>query len=259
MNILVTNDDGVDNPGIWALVGAVKQLGTVTVVAPASNQSGRGAALSFRKSVAVNEIESRMQGVRCYAVEGTPGDATVIGIKHVFDDQVDAVVSGINPGNNTSRNLLISGTLGAAITACSNGVKAAAFSVAWYEDVNDPLIGRLVTGITKELISEETPQATLFNVNFPSIDLGAVHGAEEASPAPSLFQMKLEQQADGGYEILSRLAVGWDGSAPVPGTDIEVLGRGHVALTAVNGDNLSQVPGDPSVQRMIAAANRLIG
>ncbi len=259
MNILVTNDDGVDNPGIWALVRAVKHLGNVTVVAPASDQSGRGAALSFRKSVAVNEIESRMQGVRCYAVEGTPGDATVIGIKHVLDDQVDAVVSGINPGNNTSRNFLISGTFGAAIIACSNGIKAAAFSSNWLDDVDDPLIGKITAAVTKELISEDTPGATLFNINFPSIDDRMFLGAEESSPAPSLLQMKTVQQDDGGYEIISRLAVSWNGSELVPGTDLEVLSRGRVALTAVNGDNLSHIPGDPSLQRMIAAANRVIG
>ncbi|MCH8229946.1 MAG: 5'/3'-nucleotidase SurE [Chloroflexi bacterium] len=259
MNILVTNDDGVDNPGIWALVRAAKGLANVTVVAPASNQSGRGAGLSFRKSVAVHEIESRVQGVPCYAVEGTPGDAAAIGINHVLSNQVDAVVSGINPGNNTSRNLLISGTFGAAIIASSNGVKAAAFSTEFLEDVDDLLIGQITTGITKELISEETPQATLFNVNFPSMSNGSFGGAEEASPTPSLLQMKIEPNNDGGYEIMSRLAVSWDGSIAPPGTDIDVLRRGRVAITALNGNNLSHVPGDPAVRRMIAAANRAIG
>ena len=259
MNILVTNDDGVDSPGIWALVHAVKDLASVTVVAPAEDQSGTGAGLSFRKPVRVNEIESNVQGVPCYAVAGTPGDAAVIGIRHVLDDQVDAVVSGINPGNNTSRNLLISGTFGAAIIASSNGVKAAAFSTEFLEDVDDPLVGQITTEIARELVSEETPPAGLFNVNFPSIHHGIIGGAEEASPTPSLLQMKLEQREDGGFELMSRLAVSLDGSSAAPGTDIEVLMRGRVAITAVNGNNLSHVPGDPTVQRMIAAANRAIG
>ena len=259
MNILVTNDDGVENPGIWALVRAVKNLGSVTVVAPAVNQSGRGTGLSFRESIAVNEAESPVSGVPCFAVHGTPGDAAVIGIKHVLGDQVDAVVSGINPGNNTSRNLLISGTMGAAIVASSNGVKAAAFSCQFLENVDDPLIGRITSAITSELISEETPQATLLNVNFPPLDTGKIEGAEESSPTPSLLQMKLEPRLDGGYEIMSRLAVGFDGSTLPPGTDLDVLSRGHVAITTVLGDNLSFVPGDPSARRMIDAANRVIG
>ena len=259
MNILVTNDDGVDNAGIWALVRAVKDLGDVTVVAPARNQSGVGAGLSFRKSVTISEAESQVRGVACYAVEGTPGDSAVIGIKHVLSDHADAVIAGINPGNNTSRNFFISGTIGAAIIDCSNGVKAAAFSLQRLDEVDDPLIGQITNGIAREFISEETPQATLFNINFPSMSNGGFGGAEEASPAPSLLQMKLEQHEDDGYEIMSRLAISWDGSSAIAGTDVEVLSRGRVAITAVNGNSLSHVPGDPTVKRMIAAANRVIG
>jgi 5'-nucleotidase len=259
MNILVTNDDGVDNPGIWGLVRAIKDLANVTVVAPANNQSGRGAGLSFRNSIAFTETDSPVQGVPCYAVEGTPGDATVVGLKHVLNDQVDAVVSGINPGHNTSRNMFISGTMGAAIIASSNGVKAAAFSAELLEDVDDPLIGKITNAITKELVSEETPQATLFNVNFPSIHNGKINGAEESAPTPSLLQMKLERHENGGYEIFSRLAVGSDGSTAGQGTDIEVLMRGRVSITAVNGYDLKHIPNDPSLQRMIDAANLAIG
>ncbi len=266
MNILVTNDDGVGNPGIWALVRAVKQLGNVTVVAPASNQSGTGAALSFRKSIQVNEVESQVQGVPCYAVEGTPGDSAVIGIRQVLGNQVDAVVSGINPGNNTSGHYLISGTLGAATIACLNGVKSAAFSSALLEEVDDPLIGRITTAITRELISAETPPAALFNINFPTIRTGGITGAEECRPAPSLLDMKIEKHKDGGYEIMSRIAVSWDGSRLMPGTDLEVLDRGCVALTAVNvnGNMPNHTPNDQtlgrqSLGRMVAAASSAIG
>ena len=72
MNILVTNDDSIEDPGIWALVNAVKDLGHVKVIAPEKDQSGVGAAVSFRKSVKVNPAPSRVEGVECYAVGGTP-------------------------------------------------------------------------------------------------------------------------------------------------------------------------------------------
>ena len=71
--------------------------------------------------------------------------------------------------------------------------------------------------------------------------------------------MKLEPRLDGGYEIMSRLAVGSDSSTVARGTDLDVLLRGYVAITTVQGDNLSFVPGDPSAKRMIEAANRVIG
>ena len=143
--------------------------------------------------------------------------------------------------------------------ASSNGIKSAAFSCEFLDDVDDPLIRQITSAIASELISGETPQATLLNVNFPSLLFGKIGSAEESAPTPSLLQMKLEQRDNGGYEIMSRLAVGSDGSTVPPGTDIDVLMRGRISITAVNGNNLSHIPGDPSVQRMIAAANRLIG
>lgn len=262
MNILVTNDDGVDNPGIWALVRAVKDLGDVTVVAPATNQSGVGAGLSFRKSVHINDHESQVPGVECYAVEGTPGDCVIFGIRHVLRGDVDAVVSGINPGFNTSRNMFISGTFGASIIASANGVKTAAFSMDAEDDINDPLVCSLITEVTRELISADTPAASLYNINFPSIRSsgnGGIRGAEGCAPAPSELKTMLRANADGGYEVFSGLSIKMNGSEPEPGTDVEVLDRGMVALTSVRGYDLQNLPDDPSLQRMIAAVNRAIG
>jgi 5'-nucleotidase len=259
MKILVTNDDGVDNPGLWALVNAVNDLGDVTVVAPADNQSGVGAGLSFRHSVHINEHESRVPGVPTYAVEGTPGDCVAHGIINVLNGDVDVVVAGINPGFNTSRNLFISGTFGAAIIAAANGVKTCAFSMDPEDNIDDPLVGSLITAITSELISPETPRAGLFNVNFPSLWRNSIVGAEGCTPTPSEYKMKLIPHEDGGYEIFSGLKVKIDGLEVPQGTDVEALDRGRVALTALDGPTLNSLQDDPTLQRMIDAANRVIG
>ena len=259
MKILVTNDDGVDNPGIWALVRAVKALGDVTVVAPAINQSGSGTGLSYRKPVKIREYESQVPGVPCYAVEGTPADSAILGIKRVMNEDVDVVVSGINPGNNTSRNFFVSGTLGAAIIASTTGVKSAAFSVELIEDVDDPVVSKITTAVTRQLIDGDASRASLFNINFPSIQGASILGAEECGPAPSLLDWKHIENVDGSFEVLSRLAISWDGSELPEGTDVEVLSRGRVALTAMDGVNLVHIPDDPTLQRMIASANRAIG
>ena len=128
MNILVTNDDGFDNPGIWALAKAVRSLGEVTVVAPVNNQSGTGCSISFRKSVNVDQVSSKLEGVNCFAVSGTPADSVILGSKYILKEDVDVVVSGINPGFNTSRNMFISGTFGAAIIASALGVRAVSYT-----------------------------------------------------------------------------------------------------------------------------------
>ncbi len=259
MKILVTNDDGFDNPGIWALVNAVKDLGNVTVVAPAENQSGVGTAISFRRSVKINRAPSKFSGVECYAVSGTPADSVILGLEHVLVGEVDAVVSGINPGTNTSRNLFISGTMGAAITASAKGVKACAFSMDAEDDITSHAVGEVITAITRELIDSVTPRGGLFNVNFPTLDNGGIKGAESAAPAQSEFKSLLVAQSDGGYEIFSGLKVSIEKLPLTSGTDLEVLSRQRVAISALNDSTLAHQQNDPTLQRMIDAVNRVIG
>jgi 5'-nucleotidase len=259
MKILVTNDDGVDNPGIWALVNAVKDLGKVTVVGPAGNQSGVGTALSLRKSVHVASAPSLVSGVECFAVSGTPADSVILGVEHVLKGEVDAVVSGINPGFNTSRNLFISGTMGAAIQASGKGTKACAFSMDAVDDINDQNVRNVTTEIVRELIHKDTPRAALFNVNFPSLVYGGMQGVEGAVPAPSEFSSQVEVQGDGGFEIFSGLRVAIEQLELTDGTDLEVLNRRKVAISALDGPTLTHLPNDPTLRRMIDAANRVTG
>ena len=259
MKILVTNDDGVDNPGIWALVNAVKDLGEVTVVGPAGNQSGVGTALSLRKSVHVTSAPSQVPGVECFAVSGTPGDSVILGVEHVLDGEVDAVVSGINPGFNTSRNLFISGTMGAAIQAAGKGIKSCAFSMDAVDDISDQNIRNVITEVVRELVHNDTPLAALFNVNFPSLAYGGMQGAEGAVPAPSEFKSLVEAQDDGGFELFSGLQVQIEQLALTPGTDLEVLNRHKVAISALDGPTLTHKPDDTTLRRMIDATNRVIG
>jgi 5'-nucleotidase len=259
MKILVTNDDGFDNPGVWALARAVKNLGEVTVVAPADNQSGVGTALTLRKSVKIVEAPSRVDGVKCYSVSGTPADSVVMGIEHVLLGEVDAVVSGINPGFNTSRNVFISGTMGAAIQAAAKGVKACAFSMDAADDIDDPLVGSVVGSIVSELLDPETQRGGLFNINIPTFGNEAIQGAEGGAPTPSELRSLLEAQSDGGYEIFSGLQVNIERMPLIPGTDIEILSRGRISISSLDGYALNHQPLDPTLQRMIDAANRVIG
>ncbi len=259
MNILVTNDDGFDNPGIWALVRAVKDLGDATVVAPANNQSGVGTALSLRRSVHINSAPSKVDGVSCYAVGGTPADSVIIGIEHVLLGEVDLVVSGVNPGFNTSRNVFISGTMGAAIQAAGKGVTASAFSMGLGGDLEDPMASKMITTVTTELLSEETPTGSLFNVNFPDTAGSEYLGAEGAFPQPTEFMSKLEAHSDGGYEIFSGLRINILGDTPTPGSDIEVLSRNKVAISALDGMTMVHQPQNPTLGRILASVNGVVG
>ena len=132
VNILLTNDDGVSAPGLWAAVSALSSAGSVTVVAPASNCSGYGAALppSGCFSFAPYRLPVGCTGdVKAYGLVGTPAACAQVGLSGVLGGgPFDLVVSGVNLGANMGRDLFYSGTVGAALTAHLMGIPAIAIS-----------------------------------------------------------------------------------------------------------------------------------
>lgn len=134
MNVLVTNDDGVDSPGLHALARALVDDGhDVIVVAPDREMSGSGAALGqvhLDGGIDARRVDlPRLDGVRAYAVAGPPGLCVLAARLGGFGRPPDVVVSGINPGCNTGRAVLHSGTVGAALTAANFGCRALAVSI----------------------------------------------------------------------------------------------------------------------------------
>jgi len=127
------------------------------------------------------------------------------------------------------------------------------------DDINDQGVGNVITALVKELIDPETPRASLFNVNFPPLSSGEIQGAEGAIPAPSEFKNLIEPKSGGGFEIYSGLKAMIDRMELTPGTDLEVLHRNQVAISALDGPTLTHQPNDSTLHRMIDAANRVIG
>lgn len=129
MKILITNDDGVNSSGILAARKAVENLGETIIVAPATQQSGIGHALTLFEPIRVSEVTLR-DGSEAYAVSGTPTDAVIIGIFELMDEKPDLVISGINMGENIGKSeLTTSGTIGAAMEAAVHGVPSLAVSL----------------------------------------------------------------------------------------------------------------------------------
>ena len=124
MRILVSNDDGIDAPGIHALATALEALGEVWTVAPAAEQSAKSHALTMHHPLRVSE-----RGPRRLAVDGTPADAVYLGLHQVVPGPVDIVVSGINRGANVADDTWYSGTVGAAREGAMCGLPGVAVSL----------------------------------------------------------------------------------------------------------------------------------
>ncbi len=174
--IMVTNDDGVTSPGIAALADAASALGSVMIIAPDGEQSAAGMSLSFNRPLRVSKVHVGRRV--CYAVSGSPADSTMIGIHSILPRRPDAVVSGINMGENlTIQDIFASGTVAAALSAALLGIPAIAFSLEippnrtiphGKKDPHFAIPARIAAEILGEVIDGGMPRgAEMLNVNFP--------------------------------------------------------------------------------------------
>jgi len=131
IQILLTNDDGIASPGLWAAAKALSALGYVTVAAPREQHSGAGRSVPAWSDGAVKPTQLTIgdQEWTCYAMGGSPAQSVQMGIFHVLKHKPDLVVSGINYGENPGTDITLSGTVGAALEAASAGIPALAVSL----------------------------------------------------------------------------------------------------------------------------------
>lgn len=173
--ILVTNDDGIDAPGLHLLESLARQLSDdVWVVAPKQEQSGAGHSLTLRRPLRIEKRDERH-----FAVDGTPTDCVLLGIQQVLHNQApDLVLSGVNRGGNLSEDVTYSGTIAAAMEATLLGVPAIAFSqvVPNGGPVNWSVAERHLLPVARRLIAAGWPEGVLINVNFPDCPPEAVSG-----------------------------------------------------------------------------------
>jgi 5'-nucleotidase len=234
MRVLVTNDDGVEAPGLIALTEAVVAAGhDVLVVAPSGERSGSGAAigrLHRAGPIACTEIAwPSLPDVPVYAIDAPPAATVYAGALGAFGLRPDAVASGINPGLNYGHLVIHSGTVGAALTAQVLGIPAVAVSIAWSErphwttaaTVAVPALEWAATAV------EATP---VVNVNVPDLALAELLGVHETTLMP--FAEQWTAEAHPGELHLEYVGRSRD---PIPGSDVATVHEGSVAITLLAG------------------------
>lgn len=176
-HILITNDDGIQAPGLRALAGALKDIATITIVAPAHERSAAAQSLTLRQPIYCDQIAERE-----YAVEGTPADAIILAFHTLLKGKPDLVVSGINPGGNAGENVYYSGTVGAAMEAAINRVPSIAISLVYREKEFDfGPAAKFATVLAPLVIQEGLPEGVLLNVNVPQPWNGSVRFTRQSS------------------------------------------------------------------------------
>jgi 5'-nucleotidase len=175
LKILVSNDDGIDAPGIYALVQELKRIGSVTVVAPDKQQSAVGHAITMNFPLRAKEFKKN--GVLFgYAVEGTPADSVKLAVKALLKQKPDLVVSGINHGSNTAISIIYSGTVSAATEGTILGIPSIAISLTTYGPADFRYAAKFARRLVLLVARKGIPDGTLLNVNVPPLPENEIRG-----------------------------------------------------------------------------------
>jgi 5'/3'-nucleotidase len=238
MKLLLTNDDGIDAPGLEALASAARTLGEPVIVAPAGPQSGVSHAVTWREGVRIEPRgenrqsgSDRQSGPDRFAIHGTPADCTRLGLLRLVPD-AKWVLSGINHGANLGADMYYSGTVAAVREAVLHGWPGVA--VSHYRksgiDYDWARAVKWVTPILSEILAKPIEAGLFYNVNLPILpaevdDPEVVWCSLDPNPLPLNYRHEEESGLyyAGDYQLRHR----------TPGADVDVCFGGRIAVTAV--------------------------
>lgn len=196
-HIFITNDDGINAPGIRNLIEFVKPFGAVTIVAPTKGHSGQSHAVTVGKTIRLNKIAEE-PGYREYSCSGTPVDCVKIGLQQLFKEQLpDILVSGINHGSNAGINLFYSGTMAAASEGTINDIPSIGFSLCNYDsDANFSVCKKPMEDIMKDVIANPLPQGVTLNVNILDVLKTELKGIKNCRMGKGRWIEEFEKRVD---------------------------------------------------------------
>ena len=233
--ILVTNDDGIMSKGLSSLIKFIRPLGELVVMAPDSARSGSSGAITSCEPIHYSLVRQDV-GLSVYKCSGTPVDCIKMALNKVCSRKPDLVLAGINHGDNSATNVYNSGTMGAVIEGCLDGIKSIAFSLCNHEmnaDFEPQAI--IVRQITIWALQRELPELTCLNVNFP--DLSEYRGIKVCKMARGYWSRELDpcpRRGDDHYFWLGGEYVELDINDGE--SDRRALSEGYVAITPTKLD-----------------------
>ena len=238
--ILLTNDDGIEAPGLAVLEEIARELGReIWVVAPERDQSGVSHAVSLHQPIRVSE-----RGPQRYGITGTPGDCAVMGVCHLMAGAPpDLLLCGVNRGANLGMETVFSGTVGGAMTGMMLGIPSIALSQAWTDrlHVRWPTARALGPSVVRQLLAIGWGEATCLNVNFPDLPSAEVGPLTLARQGVGLLQgMHVETRTDPRDIPYHWISFRRGPREQGPESDIEALNAGRVVVTPLRYDRTDE-------------------
>jgi 5'-nucleotidase len=252
MRVFVTNDDGIESPGLWELAAAMVGAGHEVVVgAPQTDMSGQSAAIfGLHGDRTLDVVRTEIDGlddVPCFAVGATPAMCVIAADLGAFGARPDVVVSGINPGLNTGGAVLHSGTVGAALTGANFGLSGLAVSIGYAKEIRWDTAGTLAVHALEWLAGQ--PPRTVLNLNVPNVALDEVAGVAEGTLARFGSVRSRFVEIDDGRLQFEFIGPGDDHDDD---SDAGLLARDWASLTVLTG--VRAAPAASDVARHVASA-----
>lgn len=246
--ILVTNDDGINAPGLQALAAALTPLGEVTVVAPAEESSAVSHALTVRRPLCLTRVSEFW-----YSVDGTPTDCINVGTTDVLEEVPDLVVSGINNGLNVGEDVTYSGTVGGAMEGVLLGAPGLAVSLQrGDEPMNYEPAAIMARKLAAAVLREGLPPQTLLNVNVPKCAHRGIRATVQGRRQQGLAAMQAIRDAVRSVIWIGTPELRWETEAA---SDYAAIQAGCVSVTPLHTDwtNRAALSSTDALARLAAA------
>ncbi len=238
MHILITNDDGVQAPGLKALARAFRSLGETTILAPDRNWSASGHVKTMHRPLRVWETQLE-DGTPALTSDGAPSDCVAMALMGVVDKPIDLVVSGINPLANLGHDVTYSGTVTAAMEAAIAGIPGIAYSIDG-RGQDGPLVYETAAALASEIAGQVMAQASglriLLNVNIPYGERDEIKGLAITQMGKRVYHATLDQRVDPRGHTYYWIDGGTLSGPVETGTDFWALEQRYISITPLTLD-----------------------
>lgn len=238
-HILVTNDDGVNAPGLLALALEMRKLGKVTILAPDRNWSAAGHVKTMHRPLRVKDVQLP-DGMTALASDGAPSDCVALALLGVVKEPIDLVVSGINPNANIGHDITYSGTVTAAMEAVIGGIPGVAVSLDSPENhlglLDYTPAARAAYQVIAQLLGSDFPPRTVLNINVPYLEDEKIRGISITRQGQRVYLEQLDHRKDPRGK--SYYWIGGEAPSGVveDGTDYGAIKGGYVSVTPLQLD-----------------------
>ena len=239
MHLIVTNDDGINAPGLLALAKNLRKLGKVSVLAPDRNWSAAGHSRTLDRPLRTREVEMG-EGIQAWSVDGSPADCVALGLNGFFTDKVDLVLSGINTSSNLGQDVFYSGTVSAAMEAAIWNVPGIAVSLCTPDNLSGPAdygpAAEAALQVARIAAFNQVKPGIVLNVNVPYLSQERMAGIQVTRQGLRVYHDRVEKRLDPRGKPYYRVIGDPPGRIPEIGTDVGAVAEGYVSVTPLQLD-----------------------